>query len=380
LLDRKDHKKYGIRPVYNSTSTVQDEEYQKFTIEEIFRLTPDPAKIIKGCKYRYHDYDVTGVNSSDCYSLFNAVKYLAGAYICYVFNTRERNSNFDCSKIPKSPRGGNVMYLITLVEEFVLVNKAKFISFVPSKEVAFPLGSRRFASTIYSFGKDSPYKSKVNYVYISGDLYVIHKLPKPYDTRCTNIAGEDEYSCSEKCSNDVYAQHRLVSPLDVILKPNNFRPFLIAQKDNESLIQEIKRNLEKCSKDCHRPLCFDWYSVTQISSAPFLVLNSISIASTCSNRPTTQIVFTPKITIIDYVVYLSGCYGIWFGVSVISLNPFSKKKIGKSNAHAKLSVPFRLQRQIQSRLLKQNQMKRGRKLEQLLKSRMTPMSGTRNPS
>jgi hypothetical protein len=242
------------------------------------------------------------------------------------------------------------------------VNKAKFISFIPSINASLPIVSSRFASVIYRLGNDTPDKSKVNYILVAGDLYVIQKLPKPYDTRCTNNRGEDEYSCSQKCNNDIYSHYRLAPPMDVILKPTNLRPFLVAQKDNESLIRQIKGKLENCKMDCHRPLCFDWYSVTQTFPLPFMELNSISIASTCSNRPTTQIVFNSKLTIIDYIVYLSGCFGIWLGVSVISLNPFSRKTLARSNALTKHAVRFQLQKN-QSSVVKQHQMKRGRKFE-----------------
>jgi hypothetical protein len=251
------------------------------------------------------------------------------------------------------------MYSITFVERFLHVNVAKVISFVPSIDAAIPLVSRRFASVVNRFEKDTTAKSKANYVFISGDLYAIQKLPKPYDTRCTDNPAEDECYCAMKCNHDVYTQYSLVSPMDAILKPSKFRPFLVAQKGNESLMQEIKTKLENCNKDCHTPPCFYSYSVSQTITFPYMRLNSLSIASTCSDRPTTQIVFTPKITIIDYVVYLSGCLGIWCGVSVISLNPFSKKNLEKSNALPILSVPLQLRRtKIQPRLCKQTRIRR----------------------
>jgi hypothetical protein len=364
LLDRSDHAKSGIRPTYNWSLSVLQEEYQKFTIEEIFRLTPDPKQIIKGCQYRYHDYSLTNFNSTDCYKLFNVLKYISGPDICYSFITRKRNSHFSCKKIPKSPLSPFEMYSITLMEQFLCVNEAKLISFIILGEETPPSVSDRFASLIYRLDEESPNKSKANYAFIFGDLYVIQKLPGPYDTRCTHNPGDDEYSCTKKCNNDVYTPYRLASPTDVILEPSNLRPFLVAQKDNVSLIQEIETKLENCGKDCHKPLCFDWYSVSKSMLMPIKRLNSISIASTCPHHPTTQIVFIPKITIIDYIVYLSGCYGIWFGFSVFSLNPFSRKKVARSNTIPQFSVPFQLHRnQIRNMWLHQKQMKTGGKFE-----------------
>jgi hypothetical protein len=342
LIDRKDHKKYGIRRVLDWTFI--HEEFEKFTIKEIFRLTPDPETIIKGCQYRYHDYYLTNFNSTDCYNLFKVGKYLIGPYVCFTFTTRERNNHFDCEDIPKSPSSPYEMYSITLVDQFLSINVAKFISFIPSIKIPIPTVSYRFARTVNRFGKHGRDKTMINYAFISGDMYAIEKLPQPYDTRCTHTPGEDEYSSKEKCNNDVYKLYKLASPMDIILKGSNLRPFSVRQNENESLIQEIKTKLKNCKKDCHRSLCSDWYSVSQTIYYPFLRLNSISITSTCSIRPTTQIVFIPKITIIDYIVYLSGCFGIWFGVSVISLNPFSTKKLAKSNALSKGFVPFQAQR------------------------------------
>jgi hypothetical protein len=92
---------------------------------------------------------------------------------------------------------------------------------------------------IYRHPKNSHDKTKVNYVFISGDLFVIQKLPTPYDTRYTENSGDDEYSSDKKGNNDIYSQLRLGSPMDVIPKPTNLRPFLVAQKDNASLIRQI---------------------------------------------------------------------------------------------------------------------------------------------
>lgn len=97
---------------------------------------------------------------------------------------------------------------------------------------------------------------------------------------------------------------------------------------NKTLLQDTKTRTDICSKICNQKACKETFSVTDVSSSEYLQNGLISIGSSCSNKPVVTIEYLPRITFMEFVMYISSSLGIWFGISVLSINPFNRSKCG----------------------------------------------------
>ena len=330
IIDRTNYKKYGILPKYRYNVTEMFHDMSKLTIKNVFDLTPDPSEIIIGCQYRGNDYQQLVTKShprSHCNSLFHVTKYQEGAFICYQFRTKITDSNFSCFNALLTFYSYNNLYSVSLKQQFLLSNAIKLISFVPSgidsSVVSMPDISRRFHVSIVRYAHHFPNSSKENFFKIFGDYYSITRLEKPYDTQCTWNKNQAHEACYRRCNINLFAKYGYFPSTEYSITPKLLKHLEASKNVNETILQDIKAGLNNCNNSCQRKLCHDWYSVTGVDTLAFLLNNTITIAGGCSKRPAVIIQYLPRITFMEFVMYVSSSLGIWFGISVMSINPFN---------------------------------------------------------
>ena len=341
IIDRTNYEKYGIHSKARYITSEQLTDMSKLTIRDIFELTPDTNKTMIGCQFRTNEYNMDSYNRDVCYSMFNVTKYQEGAFICYQFQTRIPDNQFNCEQAALSFHSLNELYSIQLHPRFLLSNRIKGISFIPdvanSSFFNMPIISRRFYSTLVRFGSSSPDTSFVNYITLSGDVYSISRLNKPYDTACVRNNEETEYACRRKCNIASFKSHDIFPPNELTTEPLPLKHSkTVVTSLNTILLRDIERRSSKCIRACsEHALCEDWYTVTLANSSPVRYFNTLSISSSCSNRPAVIVQHLPKVMFIDFIMYVSSSFGIWFGISILSINPFKntllKAKIRNTN-------------------------------------------------
>ena len=330
IIDRTNYKKYDIHQqrTYNLKEIFTD--MTKLTIKDIFDLTPDPKKVIMGCQYRENDYSVKTLTRSQCYSRFHVVKYYEGTFLCYLFRTKIEDSKFRYEETALSYHSFNELYMLNLHPRFLLSNAIKLISFIPGGGNAtvfnIPFISRRYYVFRLRYGHFPPETSKMNYLQTSGDIYSIKRLKKPYDTHCVENLEEAESPCRRRCNIASFKKHHLYPPNEFITKPLSIKPFNIKTLENKTILQDVKTNNDKCMKKCSKNSCNDWYSVSGLQTSPLLLNNTLSVGSICSNRPNVVIVHFPRISLMDLILYSSSSLGLWFGFTVLSMNPFQSNR------------------------------------------------------
>lgn len=119
----------------------------------------------------------------------------------------------------------------------------------------------------------------------------------------------------------------LIIPIDT-----NFRHFSGEdyEKDAE-LDRKLSSILHHC-KETARRLCYEDYSLTIVSinrmSSSNLTLNVLSPSS-----PYLTVEFSPKMVLLDMIVYAMSALGTWFGFVIVNVNPIlifdSVKKLWK---------------------------------------------------
>ena len=334
ILDRTDYEKYGIYrwSRFNFTEILSDNT--KLTISDIFHLTPDPNDTIIACETRHDEYKTEKHVPKDCYSLFRVTKYLEGPFICYQFQTKDVNSNLKCDQAALAYVGLAVLYQITIHSRFLLSNSLKLISFIPAHLenpiLKLPSISRRFFSHALRYGPDEPKKSKYNYFFISGDLYSITRLEKPYDTKCMENKEYSEFACRRRCNIAAFKRHGYFPTTEYTLSPLPIKHMNTIAMLNKTLLQDTKTRTDICRKTCNQKSCSETFSVTDVTSYDTFVNGLVSIVSSCSKRPVVIIEYLPRITLMEFAMYISSSFGIWFGISILSINPFnSRRKCGK---------------------------------------------------
>ena len=334
IIDRTNYQKYGIQPrrTYNFNETYFD--MKKLTMKDIFDLTPDPNEVIMGCEYRENDYGVKTLTRSQCYSKFHVVKYYEGTFICYLFRTKIEDSKFRYEETALSYDSFNELYMLNLHPRFLSSNAIKVISFIPGGGNAsvfnIPFISRRYYVFQLRYGHDPPETSKMNYLQVSGDIYSIKRLKKPHDTNCVENSEEAESPCRRRCNIASFKKHGLYPPNEFITEPRNIKPFNIFTLENATILRDVKTSNDNCMRKCSKNACKTWYSVSNLQTLPLLYNNTLSVVSLCSNRPNVVIIHFPRISFMDLILYSSSSLGLWFGFSVLSMNPF------KSNRYRRL--------------------------------------------
>ena len=223
----------------------------------------------------------------------------------------------------------------------------------------------------YTF--DPPETSKQNTFRIWGDMYSIKSLPKPYDTNCVKEEEKEYALCHRKCNIAAFERHGYFPSNEYTIRPLQMKHLNQEALRNKTLVGDIKLESEACLKKCSRKGCSYWYSVTGVESFSYLNNHTIELGSTCSNRPAVDIQFQRKITIMEFVMYVSSSLGIWFGISILSINPFSgrgngikKRKTRPGNFVHSIALELRDRRVQGLQMVAHDFNKRLRQLEHIL--------------
>jgi len=120
----------------------------------------------------------------------------------------------------------------------------------------------------------------------------------------------------------VFFRHNTTPPAEFTFDPElNVRHFGLEDYKNKTLVMIIQDQMNECSKDCVRDVCKDTISVTEVSVFPYNHKNgSFTVASMCSRSPAVMIEFEPTMGLSDFLIYISSCLGLWFGVSIRSMS------------------------------------------------------------
>ena len=378
ILDRTKHLKYGILPRYRYNSTERYSDMSKLTIADIFDLTPDASEVILSCEFRenYYQLGLIPYNRTECYSLLHVTKYQEGGFICYQFRTTTADNKFRCAQAALSHNSNKELYFLLLHQRFFASNAIKLISFVPdgknSSVLSMPIISRSFYDFKLRYASDLPETSKQNAFRIWGDMYSITSLPKPYDTNCVEDKEKGYALCHRRCNIAAFKRHGYFPSNEYTIEPLPMKHLNQEALLNETLVQDIKSKSEACLKKCSRRSCNYWYSVTVTETFLYYNKETIALASTCSNRPSVTIQFLPRITFMEFVMYMSSSLGIWFGISIMSINPFNsrrkcvtKRKVRQKTFLHSLASELRDRRVQSLRIIVQDLNKRVKELEHI---------------
>ena len=294
---------------------VISEEMSKVTVKQILTYTPTVNESIVGCSFRaLDDFKMTIPSVESCRSSFDIFKLYMQDFVCYQFQFKRNHSNavFVFKRVSNSLEDKNVIYRLELNEKLSKSSRVLLIVINVSQIFPFPVESRNWSPVL---------DHRLNYNYeLSYSLNKVKKLPPPYDTDC-NVENRHN-KCFVKCLKKRLKKIERVSFSEITdqlidLKHVNHED--LAHSMTRSFIKDSE---DKCNSICKTDDCDFDFTVTRVEQVPKSKESNLVITVNIPNFPKESVTYSSRLSLIEFLVYLLNCFGIYFGISVFSLNPF----------------------------------------------------------
>lgn len=314
ILDRTRYSEYGILPETPKSLEEAYHDLGSLTIKDFIELTPPQSEAIERCDLRLGLLSAPlTVNRKECETFFKVIKSVNGERICYTFSPRSLK-NYSVGDVASFQTHTSVIYEICPNPKLAKSRLAFFISLVmnPKSNVSDIFHSRAYQARIYN--KLTFNQSGFTIV---GESIEIHRLPAPYDTTCT--PGHDREICYELC---------LIEKLKVINKipwsgfhqeKLDIQMLTGSDLKNDSILRLVSESFGQCHTNCKRQAeCLTQFSRTIIQEYQS---NRFCFVSIVPSLPHMSLYAAPFLNLIEFVVQVGSCFGIWFGLSITSLDP-----------------------------------------------------------
>lgn len=304
-------------------------DIDQLSVSDIFDFTPGINETLKSCgKRRHNSYRWQDLTENECYQVFYTRKFLFAEYICYTFEPELITNDIKLERNTLARHHRRVIYRLVMGHQLEKAKSLMPIAFGSIHHRDFPWFSRHFGR---QFNRFSPAAQLIwNHFYILTEETSAYLQPPPYDTMCNN--NQAFKKTIPICQLENYKILGRVPYTDLIYERSNLRPFNSQDMENDTTDAIIEKIEDYCTQEGGRHnLCDGTFFVTNvITDLIETEERSITIDIMSIESPITIIEFLPAFPLLDLVIYVSTCFGFWFGLSVYSLNP-AKWKIFHGN-------------------------------------------------
>ena len=307
---------------------------QTVPVKYLFRMTPNVTQIIRrknyGCLIRFPDEDnIETFNLDQCLEHFNLSKYFHREHICYKFSPRFEKHKLRAKHYSLSDQAQGLIYAVGL-------NSDMFLNLS--------------AITVYMHDQDSsPLFDAIYTQYIITDSYSeitptfntisVQLLEPPYDTNCQKYPDKES-----KLSVNLRTIQR-----EVLKSANKLTVSLMLQEEdipeNVTLLTSEEKNQNKTLAKLYRKIFAEHATKGRstcsnrclISRLSFGKMNHFVFRVSWPDGLDIHVENVKKLAVIDFIVYICSCIGIWFGISFFSCfhslkNVFFKRTETEENA------------------------------------------------
>ena len=220
------------------------------------------------------------------------------------------------------------------------LNQTSFKQFMSSNEAIIYTHSSSIVARGYELEPLllKPLRPVVSLMYRSSE---IKYLPSPYFSHCSNyenLKDHDQYRhyCIDICFRDKfnnsalsfisYTERSVATTTNIDLK---------FEKENGNLFREVDLECQKkCPLDCHTLL---YTPMLRSEWNQFARPGKILLIIRLNLSPTFKVEFNPKLTTLEYIIYIASGSSLWFGLVVFDFFQFINKQINvyknKQNSH-----------------------------------------------
>ena len=311
----------GISLSREDSRNIQDQ----LTVEQIFKYTPANHEILDSAFYRINtSLNLQFLDKSQVYNVYNVTRFTVSEFMCYTISRKDKElisyQDYDLSTAPVSPSVTYEIRFSTSLQKTDLM----WIMLVHSPSVDF-------ASYFYSpvINRLSISKRRFNLFAATNQLYHKKLLPKPYDTACVELDQfRSETNCWFPClNNEIRKTGSQKVTYNTFIWKDNVKQKFLSHSDlmNRTIDKEfVRADNMICKKKCRSVIgCKRWFSVTtKFHTSLQKGTETFIVQALVPSEPGISIHSEKWMSFEEYLIYLSTCIGIWFGLSVSSFSPF----------------------------------------------------------
>ena len=325
LLDRSNQKKFGLRASSPFKGEDVYEDLKHLTIRDILELTPPESNVVHYCSRRETGINtLISMNQMECESFFNVTKSVNGERICYTFMPKKK-TGYSVGDVASSQTYTNTVYQIYLQPSLQGAVVGFFISeFVDPENFQDPLDSRLYQVMMWNTdGFDQSMFA------VLGESVEISTLPSPHDTQCT--PDHKREVCYEICVIKKFKAVNRIPWSGYHREKQNTKMLTPFDLENATTSKLAMQAYHECHQKCKlKTQCHIVFSKTFVynylnKSTSF----SLALMSMVPSGPTMSLYSVPVITVVEYIIQIGSCFGVWFGLSIISFNPAKWKILKK---------------------------------------------------
>lgn len=303
-----------------------------FKVHDWFKFTPQVDEIVKSCRIRFpRKYVTTPLNHSDCMKYFNIKKYLWSEYMCYQFDPLILDV-IEVHEYTMSPSFNGLIYSLSFDTKYF--GAAKHIS----QAVHIPTSSFMLDSVL-SKSRETQFdgypSSEISYREFNRI-----KMGPPYQPKCN--PNNDQYGTEKEMqfheiNRQAMLKYGIITPFVRFYNSSSdlFVPSYLDFR-NETFVRILNNLLDRVPQP--EAVCKFKFLVTWI--IPYSDSKEFFASIFWPASETLLIVYVPDQDLIDYIVYVCSCIGIWFGLSfystydgILHLQNFIRRKSNTNNIH-----------------------------------------------
>lgn len=307
------------------------------TIKQIFDWTPNEYELIEGFyRRKTGSYSIVYFKGPGMNSQLDIKKFIYSEYICYKISLRERIRIRPSIEV--HPIASGIIGKFTMTELFKNVSWYK-LSLHDGQ--TFPYESLNVQPTMERNINDT---RSLNTVSIFPTYFTIKYMKPPYSTKCIDYAPfnfESRSHCIQTCIMKKTVDQLSKFPFSsFIFDPSDQRIVSYTDANNPEKAKKLNQIATQCEKMslCGRLSC---ESKTTITHLHFFngMKNRFNILLITPQHPWIEVDHEPSIKTATYFTLILGAFGVWTGLSIISLSPFRlfliRKLAKKRNCHSR---------------------------------------------
>lgn len=313
------------------------------TIAQILDNVPAGNESIASCRFRDPRDGLLMLyrEAGDCLLLFQVRRYYVQSFVCYTYNFTADVSGFSAKQVANSLVQPSLLYGVALTDAFDgadLVGVTLFFGQYPTVSRQYSINVNRLI--------DFKSREPRNNVYVFGySLNRVTLMPAPFDTRC-NAATTDESAnqCQEECMKPLEEQLGKITYTTFTHHPINEKHVSYADLVNETRGHLIKSYVDTCFNRCTYYPCHYNYTITLYDIAQRLQPPSRQFrpVARTPKAPGLDVQFEARLSLMEFVIFVCSCVGIWFGLSVLSIDPFRaillSQRLARQRARSRVRI------------------------------------------
>ena len=307
----------------NWSSKAYDSNYKhklrhSLTVRQILQFTPSESDAFTNCMVRKpQSYASDGMFISDCRQMFTITKFVFLEFICYKYQYSMVNGiNFSMHQVANTPDSPGLIFWFSPGKQF---ERMIFTKFMATKSDTFPYKEMSISPAVY---KASENISILGLYSVTTFTLTKNRLAPPFTTNCFNYSTIDRKSkvaCHQECVKNLTLIHLKKIPFSSIeFKAVDDRILSYIDVMNQTVAKLLFESYEKCGNKCKR---YDCNEITTFSRIQFRRGPHFGQEILSPIEPSVIVIFKEVLQTAEYMTYVLSCFGTWFGLSVISLNP-----------------------------------------------------------